>query len=451
MKTWIILLVIIGLVVLSGVGFSSLSSGVPVEAVHPERTTIREYVDEEAKTRLAQTYLVTMPFSGRIEAIDLVEGTPVKKGQVVARVVPLDLELSIAAATAAVDRLKASIRENDDASVESTGLKQARSFVDSMNRTVEAAAARVKAGEAKLNYAQRNLARIRTLAESRTATENELDQARLAQVESGVEYQQDMLVLRAIEAMRAATLLMPTSVQQYIDRKGLTHDVLEKQLAEAVVRLREVQRDKERGTMASPIDGVVLARMLSNEQQAVAGDVLLRIGRWDDLEIEADVLSQEVVRVKPLNVVEISGPAIGEQSVKGTVHRVYPAGFTKVSSLGVEQQRVRVIMKFDPNDLKRLRKTRDLGVDYRVRVRIHTAERSGALVIPRSALFRGPDGGWRVFAVRSGRAALNPVKVGLGNDEQAEITSGLVPEDQVILAPETNLADGQSVKVVTTR
>ncbi len=83
-----------------------------------------------------------------------------------------------------------------------------------------------------------------------------------------------------------------------------------------------------------------------------------------------------------------------------------------------------------------------------MRVRIFTAESSGTLTIPRSALFRGADGAWRVFAVRGGRAELQVVKVGLSNDEQAEITEGLAENEKVVLAPETNLSAGQSVKTL---
>ena len=149
--------------------------------------------------------------------------------------------------------------------------------------------------------------------------------------------------------------------------------MLAQQLAEAEIRLREAQKNAGRGTMASPVDGVVLERAVSNERQVTAGTVLLRIGRWDDLEIEADVLSQDVVRVKPGHEVEVHGAAIGPEPARAEVTRVFPAGFTKVSSLGVEQQRVKVVMKFQSSDLQRLREQNDLGVDYRVRVRVFTA------------------------------------------------------------------------------
>jgi HlyD family secretion protein len=449
MKTWIILVVAVAVAGVAAVGFTSLSSGTPVEAAPARRAPIREYIDEEGKTRLAETYLVTMPYNGRVEPIELVEGTPVTKGQVVARVSPLDIELGKATAQAIVERLKASITENDDTSVENTALQQTVSMVDSIDRMVEAAAARVKSGQAKLEYAERNLSRIQNLAKTSASTQDALEQARVQQVESNVNYQQDVLVLRSAEAMRAAMSLMPTMVRQYIQRKVLTHNVLAQQLEEANVQMREADRNAELGLMTSPVDGVVLERAVSNERQVSVGTVLLRIGRLDDLEIEADVLSSDVVRVKPGDQVEVHGPTIGAEAAQAQVARIYPAGFTKTSSLGVEQQRVKVIMKFAPDDLRRLRED-GLGVNYRVRVRIYTAESSAALVIPRSALFRGAKNDWRVFVIRDGRAHLQAVKVGLSNDEAAEITSGLSENEQVILAPETNLAEGQSVSILDT-
>ncbi len=450
MRTWMILAIAVVAVGLAGLWYSSWSSGVAVEAAACQRGTVQEYVDEEGKTRLAETYLVTMPYDGRIEPIDLVEGTRVTKGQVMARIKPLDIELSKDMAVAAVNRLKASIKENDDTTVETTALKQTVSMVESVDRMVEAAATRVKSGQAKLEYSEKNLSRTQRLAQQNSKTEDDLDQARVSHVESSVQYQQDVLVLRSAEAMRAATALLPTAMRQYIQRKLLAHDVLEQQLAESEVRMREAEKNEQLGTMVSPIEGVVLERAVSDERQVAAGTVLLRIGRWEDLEIEADVLSQDVVRVKPGQHVEVHGAAIGERHAPAEVTRIFPAGFTKVSSLGVEQQRVKVVMKFGPDELRRLREENELGVGYRVRVRIFTAQSSGSLVVPRSALFRGAKNDWRVFTVRGGRAHLQAVKIGLSNDEQAEIKSGLEENDQVILAPETNLSEGQSVQVIAT-
>jgi HlyD family secretion protein len=130
------------------------------------------------------------------------------------------------------------------------------------------------------------------------------------------------------------------------------------------------------------------------------------------------------------------------------VERIYPSGFTKVSSLGVEQQRVKAIVRFEPKDLQRLLKERNLGVGYRVRVRIETVRKSDALVVPRSTLFRGPGGRWQLYVIRGGRAHVQDVSLGLVNDEHAEVTEGVTPGDLVIPTPESTLADGQRVAAV---
>jgi HlyD family secretion protein len=235
-------------------------------------------------------------------------------------------------------------------------------------------------------------------------------------------------------------------VVDYIGKKSLETAKLQREREQAQAQLDQVKLKFDRRELKSPVEGVVLARPIQNEQFQSAGTTLLEIGDLAEMEIEADILSQDVVRVKEKDPVEISGPAIGARPVKGSVRRVFPGGFTKVSSLGVEQQRVRVIIGFAKGVLDELRRERGLGVGYRVNVRINTQEKPSALVIPRSALFRSPDGkAWRVFAVSRGRAELRDVAVGLMNDEKVEITDGLTANDKVILAPEASLHAGDRV------
>jgi HlyD family secretion protein len=199
--------------------------------------------------------------------------------------------------------------------------------------------------------------------------------------------------------------------------------------------------------MRSPVDGVVLERFISNERYLEAGKSLLEIGRMEDLEIEADILTLDAAEIRVGGPVEIYGPAIGRQPAKGVVARIHPAGFTKVSSLGVEQQRIKAIIRFAEGELARLIADRHLGVGYRVRVRVFTADKSQAILVPRSAMFRAADNTWQVFAVRGAAARLQSVEVGLMNDEQVEITKGLSEGEPVILAPESTLVNGTRVRM----
>jgi HlyD family secretion protein len=453
-RTWLIVGAVVVAVVVIAVGAGSLWSRTSVEAGEARRGPIDEFVDERGKTRLPETYLITMPCTGRIESITLTEGDPVRKDDAVAQIVPADLKLAFSQADAMVKRLDASIEENSSNAMETIALKQVYHFVQSMNDTVAAAAKQVQSSEEKHKYAQKHLKRIQDLRPTEASTQEDLERAELQEVEDRLARDQNVLIYQSMKALQAATDLTPELVKQFIQDKGLTKAVLEWQKAEAAARRDQAELDQQRGTIDSPVDGVVLKRHVSNERFLTAGTPLLEIGRLEDLEIEAEILSLDVVDVQVGDPVRIYGPAIGRRladgkdHADGTVQRIYPAGFTKISSLGVEQQRVIVIIHIDPEDLRRLREERGLGVGYRVRVRITTAENPGALVVPRSALFRGTDGTWRVYAVVKGRARIQPVEIGMLNDEWAEVVEGLAEGDLVVRAPESNLADGQRVEAV---
>ena len=170
-----------------------------------------------------------------------------------------------------------------------------------------------------------------------------------------------------------------------------------------------------------------------------AGSMLLKIGDLESIEIECDVLSEEVSRVHVGNKVLISGKALQGRTLEGTVTRIYPAGFMKISSLGVEQQRVRTLIGFD-NAEARLRPGTSVDVE------IVTAEAVDVLAVPDRAVFRY-EGGWAVFTVEGGRAKLTPVKVGLRNEDWTQILDGIAPETVVVSELKNDLEDG--IRVTT--
>ena len=446
MKWWAALAVAILIVVLSLGAWSRFSSAVDVDVVSAEMGPIRAYVDERGKTRLAKTHLITMPYDARIEPIDLEEGSRVKQGEVVAQIVESDLQVALDRATAAVERINASMIENDDSRLETVSLQQALSFVISMSDAVKAAKARVRSGKEKHLYTIKSRQRVERLARTDAATVDDLDLARLAEVEADSDYQQDRLVHSAMEALQVAMDLMPSLIRKMIEKKSLSRTVLEKELDEAQAALQQAKLHVQRGTMRSPVDGVVLERRIVNRRTLPAGTVLLKIGRLEEMEVTAELLSQDVVGVEPGAEVDVYGPVIGTRPAQGRVHRVYPAGFTKVSSLGVEQQRVLVVVRFTEDELGRLRDDRNLGVGYRVRVRIVTGQKSQVLHAPRTALFRDAHGGWQVYLVRDGVANVRPVELGLMNERQVEVIDGLSAGDLVVKSPPAELTNGAWVR-----
>ncbi len=183
----------------------------------------------------------------------------------------------------------------------------------------------------------------------------------------------------------------------------------------------------------------MLKRQQTRRQFLPAGTPLLTIGRLDDMEVVAEVLTQRATRIATGDPVEVHGQAISDGPINGKVLRVYPAGFKKISSLGVEQQRVKVAIKLD-------RRPKRLGVGFRVYVRIFYDEAEGAITLPRTCLFRGENGTWNVMVVRDERTEFRAVSVGLLNDDLAEITKGLTPKDMVVARPSREINAGMRVE-----
>ncbi len=442
--------VLLAAALITGVAVSTAMFGAgrtPVDVGRAEVGSISTFVEEQAKTRLPEVYKITMPLEGRVLPIALIAGDPVKKGQVVARLEAADLETSVAKGKARVARLEKQIVQNNDTRLEDNALKQFDEFLRSMNDTVRAAAEQTTASKAKVEFAESEFARQERLKAKNATTDREIAEADLLQKQSRVDYAKDMLTLSSLESVRSAMVVGRESIEKYIEKKSLEKAVLDQELAEARFELEQLERDLARSELQSPVDGTVLERHVSNQRVLPAGEVLLEIGRMEQLEVEAEILSEDAVVMRDGFSVEIVGPAIGSRSVQGLIKRIEPQGFTKISSLGVEQQRVRVVIAFRPGELEELQKRgRVLGADYRVRVRIFTGQRSNTLRIPRSALFRGSDGNWQVFVVRDGRARRVNVDVGLLNDFRAEILAGVEAGEDVIIAPEANLEDGEKVE-----
>jgi HlyD family secretion protein len=193
-------------------------------------------------------------------------------------------------------------------------------------------------------------------------------------------------------------------------------------------------------TLRTPVDGNVLKVLRESEGVVNAGETLISIGDPQAIEVEVDVLSDDAVRIKPgMRVIfERWG---GEEPLEGKVRVVEPAGFTKISALGVEEQRVLVIADITspPEEWERL------GDGFRVEASFILWEEENVLQVPESSLFRYEDG-WAVFAMENEKARLRKVKLGHRSGLVAEIVSGIKAGETVITHPDESIEDGTSVR-----
>ena len=367
-------------------------AAVPVDLVTVDRGPLTVSVSDEGETRVRDMYVVSAPVPGRMRRIELEVGDPVVADQT----------------------LVARIEPSDPSFLDVRSAAEARAGVDAAAAARTHAGAQVRRAQAELDFARAEYERIRALARSHTVSENELDSAqrRARTAEAALAEAQAARQVRESEYQVArARLLAPSAA-------------------------RERVADCDCVSVYSPVNGRVLRIVNESEGVVGSGTPLVEVGNPDLLEVVVDLLSADAVRVQAGQRVLIEAWG-GDEPLDGVVQRVEPFGFTKVSALGIEEQRVNVVIDITSPRERWAR----LGHGYRVEPRIVLWESSDVLRVPLSALFRQGER-WAVFVERDGRAELREVEIGQGNGLHAEVRSGLEAGERVVLHPADRVSPG---------
>lgn len=372
--------VLIVVAVLLALVFLIRAPAVEVETGVVSRGAMTVTVDDLGETRVTNLYAVSAPITGELLRVPLKPGDPVAAGATVL----------------------ARVRPAEPGPLDARVLRQAEA-------NIRAAAADLAGAREQEALAERELARIEPLAGRGFVAQSTLDRARTAREQAARAAE---AAAQRLEAARA-TLIVPGSPA----------------------------RGRGAVSVTSPVSGYVLTVPQESARVVVAGTPLVEVGDPARLEMVTDLLSADAVQVEPGAVVSVEGWG-GQQALRGTVRLVEPYGFTKFSALGVEEQRVNVVIDFaEPREA-----WRRLGHGYRATVRITVWNAGDVARVPISALFRSGNR-WMTFVVDgSGRARLTPVEIGRMNDEVAELRGGLAPGTRVILHPGDRVADGIRVR-----
>jgi HlyD family secretion protein len=378
------------LVVAGIVAAAMWPEAIEVDFAKVTKGALQVTLDEDGETRVRDRFVVSAPVSGRLQRVELEPGDRVLHGKtIVARLAP-----------AAAPLLDPRTRSELDA-----GVDAARAAVG------QAQAERDRAAAA-LARARTTLTRQQELMKAGAISADDLEAAQTG-------------LRTAEEASRAAEFTV-TRTQSELDA--------------ARARLAPTSSSRATVDVVAPVDGVVLKRVRESETVVPVGDPILEIGDPSRLEIVADFLSTDAVRIVPGSAVLVEQWG-GSQALNARVRRIEPSGFMKVSALGVEEQRVNVIIDLvDPPAA-----VRALGDGYRVEVRVIVWREDNVLKVPVGTLFRRGEG-WAVFRVEDGIARLQPVRLGERNDLEGQILEGLSEGQTLVLHPPDTLKDGSRVK-----
>ena len=353
-------------------------------------------IDEEGETRTREVFTISAPVTGRLLRPLLKVGDNVVAGETVV----------------------AEIEPSDPAFLDPRSLAESEAARNAAAAALDLATAELKRVEAERDFAFAEVERARQLYQKGTVPKQRVDDAeRAAQAtEAAVDAATANLSVQVFELNRAeARLITPAQVSS------------NRQPCECI-------------SLKSPVTGRVLRVLLKSETVVAPGVALLELGDPQDLEVIADLISVDAVKIAPGQraIIEQWG---GEQPLEARVRVVEPLAFTKVSALGIEEQRVNVIMDLvDPPDQRPT-----LGHGYRVNVRIVVWEGEDVLTVPLTALFRR-DSGWAIFVDQDGAAVIRNVDIGRTQGLDVEVLSGLEAGERIVRHPSDRLTDGVRIR-----
>ncbi|HSM07211.1 MAG TPA: efflux RND transporter periplasmic adaptor subunit [Longimicrobiales bacterium] len=365
------------------------SGGTRVEVAEARLDTLSVTVEDEGRTRARELFTVAAPVAGRLSRPAVEAGDVVDRDMVLATLSPAPEDPRVQAA---------------------------------LEAQVSAAQARVVLAQAEAVEAERQVGQARREAERRQPL-----------------YEMGALTRETMERFEEAA-------EQAVARQEAVQAALEAaraDLAQARARLLGTSIDGEPAgavPVRAPVSGTILRVLEESERVVQAGTPLFEIADPGSLQVVVDVLTEDAVRVAPGSRMWITGWG-GDTALEGTVLYVEPSAFTKVSTLGVEEQRVNVVGAVDDPPP-------ELGVGYRIDVAVVVWQGRDVLTVPASALFQ-QEGRWHLFTVDGGRARLRAVEVGRQGPGRTEVTAGLEPGTQVILYPAEGVSDGARVRTAT--
>jgi HlyD family secretion protein len=401
LKRWI-WVIALGLVVAAGIAMSLRTQPVPVESAKVRQSPLRVTVEEEGKTRLRSRYIISAPVAGVIRRPSWKAGDAIAAGALVTQIeAPRAMALDVRSSETARARVKAA--------------EAALAASESRVRTIEE---QVRMARVDLDYWRREREREEKLVRSGDLPASRLD--------------------RTNTEVRRAEAAVATAEKQVAAARAETA-AARAEIGVAQTVLRPAGAGGEMIHVTAPSGGRVIKVLRESEGFVNAGESLLEVGNANALEVAVELLSADAVRAKPGMRVILTRWG-GEKPLEARVRVIEPGGFTKVSALGVEEQRVRVVADITSPETE----WKQLGDGYRVEAAFVMWEGDRVLQVPANALFRTGDD-WSAYVIENGLAQLRKVKPGHRAALAVEVLEGLKEGEEVVLHPDETVASGKPV------
>lgn len=390
-----------------GLFYMNIQSGLVVETTTVENGEIKQYIDDTAVVQSNKKQTVYVEGTGKINLLNVNIGDYVKQGDVLLSQDITDLELQLKDADAKISSAKAQLQSTDSSNY---------------SNKIEIAEAAVETAKINCEAAKREFNNYTTLYEAGAISQQELTKVE--------------------EAYKSAQASLKSAESQLKEAKDGAPDYMKSgylaAIEQAEILKASIEKNIQKQQVISPIDGIILDKFVEINSIPTAGSEAFLIGDTKSLELEANILSDDIYKIKIGNEVEVSGKAIGDLIIKGKVIKIAPEAKNITSSLGVNQKRVLVTIEIiDENNL--------LKPGYDLDAKIITEIKSDTLIVPDSAVF-DYKGNSCVFTVENGKAVIKQITKGIEGEKTIEVLGGLNEGDKIIVKPDNNVTEGMKIK-----
>jgi HlyD family secretion protein len=432
-----VLYTLLGGAVCAGLVWAFRPIPILIDTATVEQGDLQVTVNAEGKTRIRDRFTIAAPINGYLDRLRWNEGDWVQAGTVVARIDPIAMSSAVNEALSQMAEWRAQRAGVATQRPKAASLEQAQLRIQAAQESQRQATAKVAQAQAMLAQAQRDRQRAQELAQAGAIPRQNRETAELTETTRAKELETAILAEKTAAAeVDVAKAALNILQQQKTDPDYLLK-VYDARIASVEASLQKLRDEAGRTDIRSPASGQILRIHQKSSQFTTAGTPLLELGNPKQLELIIDVLSSDAERIRPGDRIFID-QGIERKPLQAKVKRIEPSAFTKVSALGVEEQRVNVIGEFiDPPQF--------LGDAYRVETRTVVWQTPRTLKVPLSALFRCEQQ-WCVFGVSAGKAVQHRVEIGQRSDRFAQVLKGLTRGETVILHPTEQIEKGIGVK-----
>lgn len=420
--------------------FINYENKIDVKTIKVIKGNIKEYISEDAKTIFDKEYEISSTISGDIEPLKFEIGDNIKKDQIITNINTFYSKQNLKEILEKENEIKALINNLDKQNPRSEDFKEIKLIIEELENRLKQSEKQIQIS--KINYEKSKdfFNRQKELKNQESITDLQYNEAKTSFEISKKQFEISKLEKENILKNISLQKNNYEKLKERINDNEFQKKALFSQIEQLNIQKNINKNNLKKMSIYSPVSGVITDIFLKDLTTISSGTKIIKISDPKSIEIESDILSDEIFKIKKGQKVEISGKSLNDKTIIGYVKKVFPSGFTKISSLGVEQQRIKIRISFDNKNI-------NLKSGTNLDIKIIVNENNNTIIVPERSIFKD-NNKWKVLSVDNKKVVLKEILIGLKNDDFVEVLKGLSVNDIIIEEPNNNIKEGSLVNSI---